>query len=79
MEEQAERRSVGLVVTIQVVVQEVVELFARDYIRTLIDHRTAAELFVERRIISSIQLVHDHFPNSVTSCWTVLKKRRSLC
>lgn len=65
MEEQAERCSVGLVVTVQVVVQEVVELFTGDYVCTLIDHRTAAKLFVERRVISSIQFVHHHLPNGV--------------
>ena len=73
MEEQTEWRSVGLVVTLQIMVQEVVELLAGDDIGTLIDHRATAELFVERWVVSSIQLVHHHLPDGVRSRWTVLK------
>lgn len=42
----------------------------------LVDHRTAAKLFVERRVVSSIQFVHHHLPDGVRSSWTVLKLRK---
>lgn len=72
VEEKSERGTVRLVVAVQVVIQEVVELFARDDVRARVDHRASGQLFVEIRVVTSVELVHDHFPHGVRSGRTVL-------
>lgn len=38
-----------------------------------INHSTAGNIFIARWILTTIQLIHYHLPDSVTSCWTRLQ------
>lgn len=65
VEVETEWGTVGLVVALEVVIQEVVELFTGNDVGAGVDHRTTGEFFIEGGIVSSVQLVHDHFPDGV--------------
>lgn len=72
VEEYAHGRSVRLVVAVEVVVQEVIELVARDQVGTTVHHRATGQFFVEVGIIATVEFVHDHFPDGMRSGRTVL-------
>lgn len=72
VKEYTEWGTVGFVMPVKVVVQEVVKLIPRHDVGTAVHHRTTRQLFVKVRVISSVQLVHDHFPHGMGPCWTIL-------
>lgn len=62
-----ERCPVCLVMPIEVVIEEIVELFSRNDVAATVDHCAAGQFFVEVGVISPVQFVHDHLPDSVRS------------
>lgn len=65
VEVQTKWGTVLFVVTIEVVVQEVVELITGEDVRAGVHHSAPGQVLVVGWILSAIQLVHDHFPDSV--------------
>lgn len=72
MEVQAEWGTVAVVVAIEIVAQQTRELFARGDVRAGVDHVATGQRFVERGIITTIQLVHDHLPHGMATRWAVV-------
>jgi len=72
MEIKTQGGPVGLVMSLEVMVEEVVELFARDNIGAGVHHRATGKFFVERWVITTIEFVHHHLPDGVRSGRTIL-------
>lgn len=72
MEVQTERCSILIVMSIEVVIQEIVELIAGQNVGARIDHSATGQIFIIGGILTTIQFVHDHFPDSVRSGWARL-------
>jgi len=72
VEVESKRSSVGLVMSLEIVVEEVVELFPGNDVGTGVNHCASGKFFVERGVITTIEFVHDHFPDGVRSRGTVL-------
>lgn len=73
VEEKAERRPVLGVMAVKVVVEEGVELLARQDVGARINHGAAGQVFVEGRVFTAIQLVHDDLPDGVAACRALLQ------
>lgn len=67
VEVEAERGTVGIVVTVEVVTQETSELFTGLDVGAGVDHVATGQGFVEGRIVTAIEFVHDHFPDRVAT------------
>lgn len=72
MEVQTQRSTVGIVVAVEVVTQKATELFTGLDVGTGVNHVTTWKRFVEGWIVTTIEFVHDHFPDRVTTGWTVV-------
>jgi len=59
-------------VTIKVVAEESAELLTRGHVRAGRDHVTSGQGLIESRVIPTVQLVHDHFPDGMRAGGTVL-------
>jgi len=71
--EQSKWGSVLVKVSVKVVGEEIVELVTSEDIGAGVQHGTTWKVFINGWIFSSVELVHDHFPNSMGSCWTTLE------
>lgn len=67
MEVEAQRCAIAVVVTIEVMTQKSSELFATLHVRARINHVTTGKRLVESGVVTTIQLVHDHLPDWVTT------------
>jgi len=65
MEEETKRSTVLIVMTVEVVGQEVVELVTADDVVAGINHGTAWQCLVKLGIGTPVQLVHHHLPNGM--------------
>lgn len=73
VEEETERSAVLSVVPVKVVVQESVELLARQNVGARVNHGAAGQVLVEFGIFTTIQLVHDQLPDGVAPSGALLK------
>lgn len=73
VEVQSQWGTVLFVVTIEVMVQEVVELVSGQDVGARVNHSASREVFVVVRVLSAIQFVHDHFPDGVRTGWAALQ------
>lgn len=75
VEVEAKGRAVLLVVSIEVVVEEVIKLIAGQDVATRVHHSAAGQILIVLRILAPIQLIHHHLPHSVRSAniWTYLE------
>lgn len=73
VEVEAERRAILLVVTIEIVIEEVVELVTGQDVAARIHHGAAGQVLVVLRILAPVQFVHHHLPHSVRSLKHYLK------
>ena len=64
---EAKRSAVGGVVPVEVVPQHAAELLGRLDVGASGDKVTTGKAFIKVRIVSSVQLVDDHFPDWVAS------------
>lgn len=65
MEVQTQWGTVLVVVSVEVVVEEVVKLVSRENIRAGVHHGTARDILVIGRVLPTVQLVHHHLPDGV--------------
>ena len=65
VEEETERRAVLLIMPIEVVRKEIVELVASQDVGARVNHSTAGQVFVVLGILTTVELVHNHFPDGV--------------
>lgn len=65
MEEKAKGSSILVIMTIEVVREEVVELVAAEDVGAGVNHGTAWQVLVNSRVFPPVQLVHHHLPNSM--------------
>lgn len=73
MEVQSHRCAILIVVPVEIMVQKVVELVARQDVGARVHHGASRQVFVKVRVLAPVQLVHHHFPHGVASGWTVLQ------
>lgn len=73
MEVQSEWGTILIVMTIEIVIQEVVELITGQNVRAGVDHSTARQILIVGRILTTIQLVHDHLPDGMRACGAALQ------
>lgn len=59
--------------SIEVVVKEVVELFAGQNVWAWVNHSTAWQVFVIGWIFTTVKFVHYHFPYGMRTCWAILQ------
>jgi len=74
VEEETKRGTVLIVVTVEVVSEEIVELIAAQDVGARVDHSTSGKVFIDGGIFPTIELVHDHFPDSVGTGGAVLER-----
>lgn len=67
VEEEAERGAVLGVVAVKVVVEEGVELLARQDVGARVNHGAAGQILVECGVFAAIQLVHHQLPDGVAA------------
>lgn len=67
VEEKTKRSAVLVVVTVEVVGEEVVELVSAENVGAGVDHGASGEVLIDSRVLTTIELVHDHLPNGVGS------------
>lgn len=72
VEVQTQRGTVGIVVTVEVVTQKTTELFTGLDVGAGVDHVTTWKRLVEGWIVTTIEFVHDHFPDWVATGWAVV-------
>jgi len=65
--EETERSTVGRVMTVEVVVEESVELLTVEDVGARINHGTTGQVLVEFGVFTTIQFVHDQFPDGVAT------------
>lgn len=73
VEVQSEWCPVFFVVTLEVVVQEIVELVTGENVGARIDHSTTGYIFVDGGVFSSVKFVEHHFPNGMAPGGTALE------
>jgi hypothetical protein len=73
VEVETERRSVLFVVTVEVVVEEVVELVSGQDVGAGVHHGAPRKVLVVGGVFPAVQLVQDHLPNGVTPGGTTLQ------
>lgn len=66
MEVKTEGSTVLVVMTIEVVVEEIVELISAQDVGAGIDHSASRQVLVVGGVFTTVELVHNHFPYSVT-------------
>ncbi len=71
--EETEGSSVLVKMSVEVVGQEVVELISSQDVGAGVNHSTAGQVFVDSGVLPSVQLVHDHLPDSVGPGGAVLQ------
>lgn len=69
---ESQRCSVLVVVAVEIVVEEVIELVTRQNVGAGVDHSAAWKVFVEVWVLSTVQLIQYHLPDSVASGGAVL-------
>lgn len=74
MEEETKGSTVLIVVTVEVVSEEIVELIAAQDVGARVDHSTARKVFIDGGVFPTIELVHDHLPDSVGTGGAVLQR-----
>lgn len=72
LEVETERSTIGAIVSLEVVFQEVSELGSFPDVRTRINKVTPRKALVEEWVITSVQLIHDHLPDGMRPGRTVL-------
>lgn len=72
VEVEAERRAVAVEMAVEIVAQQTAELFAGLDVGAGVDHVATGEGFVEGRVVSPVQFVHDHFPDGVASARAIV-------
>ena len=65
MEEKAKGSSVLIVMTIEVVCEEVVELVTAEDVRTGVNHGTAWQVLINSRVFPPVQFIHNHLPDGM--------------
>lgn len=73
MEVQTKWGTILIVMAIEVVVQEVVELITGQNVGARIDHGTAGQVFIIGGILTTIQFIHNHFPDSMRTSGAALQ------
>lgn len=67
VEVETEGRAILLVVTVEIVIEEIVELVTGQNVAAGVHHGAAGQVLVVLRVLATIQLVHHHFPDGVRS------------
>lgn len=65
VEVQTQWGAILIVMAIEVVIQEVVELITGQNVRAGVNHSAARQVLIIGRILTTIQFVHDHLPDSM--------------
>lgn len=72
VEVEAERCFVGFIVAFKIMVQKIVELFATQQVTARVHHGATWKIFVEAGVVSSVQFVHNDFPDGVRATGALL-------
>lgn len=73
VEVESQGRAVLVVVSVEVVVQEVVELVSSEDVGAGVHHGAPWEVLVEVGVLPAVELVHDHLPDGVAPGGTMLQ------
>ena len=65
--EESQRGAIGVVMALEVVVEEVVELLAVEDVGARVDHGATGQVFVVLGVFATVQLVEDHLPDGVAA------------
>lgn len=68
-----EKLKIKLRSPVKVIIQKVIKLIPREDVVTGIHHGAPGQILIDRGVLPPIQLVHDHFPNSVAPRGTILQ------
>ena len=73
VEVKTDRSPVLIVMSVEIVIEEIVKLISREYVGAGVDHGASRKVLVKVGVFAPVEFVHDHFPDGVASGRAVLE------